>query len=184
MVHKDKRLPTVKKGPVQKEVYVYLDISSGSETEVFPSIDKNMVTQSSKGRLVRKIVGTSVRDRMLMLKKVRSGLNSGVIEILEHEFDASQKELAAWLSIPSTTLSRRKKTGKLKADESDRAVRYARIRDMAVDLMQGDKDAAISWLRTPKDILGGESPLEHATTEIGARDVEDLMGRIQHGVFS
>jgi uncharacterized protein (DUF2384 family) len=32
--------------------------------------------------------------------------------------------------------------------------------------------------------LGGKTPLEYADTEPGAREVEDLLGRLEHGVFS
>jgi len=32
--------------------------------------------------------------------------------------------------------------------------------------------------------LGGETPLEYAETEVGAREVEDLLGRIEYGVYS
>ncbi len=135
--------------------------------------------------LLRKIVGgSSAKNREELLKKVRSGLKYQSVEVFLKEFDASQKEVAQWLSIPNTTLSRRKKEGTLKPDESDRAVRFARLRDQAVDMMGGDTAAAINWLKTPKQIFNGESPLDRAVTEIGARDVEDLMGRIQHGVFS
>ena len=63
-------------------------------------------------------------------------------------------------------------------------IRLARLKDLALTLMNGDDAAAISWLRTPLEILGGETPLEHASTEMGARDVEDLIGRLRHGVFS
>ncbi len=50
--------------------------------------------------------------------------------------------------------------------------------------MEGDEDAALRWLKTPLPILGGESPLAHARTEAGGREVELLMGRIEHGVYS
>ncbi|MCU7862225.1 MAG: DUF2384 domain-containing protein, partial [Candidatus Thiodiazotropha sp. (ex Lucinoma kastoroae)] len=96
----------------------------------------------------------------------------------------SQKDIAQVLSIPSSTLQRRKKTGHLQTDESDRVVRLAHLKDAALALMQGDDNAAVAWLHTPLDVLGGESPLEHASTELGARDVEDLIGRLRHGVFS
>jgi putative toxin-antitoxin system antitoxin component (TIGR02293 family) len=96
----------------------------------------------------------------------------------------SQKEIAQVLSIPPSTLQRRKKSGQLQTDESDRVVRLASLKDATVAMMQGDDEAAVAWLRTPLDILGGESPLEHASTELGARDVEDLIGRLRHGVFS
>lgn len=44
---------------------------------------------------------------------------------------------------PYSTLNRRKLEGRLHTDESDRVVRFA-----ALQLMQGDDEAAVNWLRT------------------------------------
>ena len=70
------------------------------------------------------------------------------------------------------------------AQESDRVIRFAKLFDQANILLQGDKNATLTWLKSPLEILSGESPLEHAQTELGTRDVEDLIGRIRHGIFS
>lgn len=52
------------------------------------------------------------------------------------------------------------------------------------DMMQQDTDRAKVWFETKMDIFGGETPMQHAKTEKGAREVEDLIGRIRNGVFS
>ncbi|MCU7919049.1 MAG: DUF2384 domain-containing protein [Candidatus Thiodiazotropha sp. (ex Epidulcina cf. delphinae)] len=134
--------------------------------------------------LVAKVTGVRSGSREKMLTRIKKGLKFTAIAQLENALHASQKEIAQVLSIPLSTLNRRKKEGHLQTDESDRVVRLAHLTDAALALMQGDEKAAVAWLRTPLDILGGESPLEHAGTELGARDVEDLIGRLRHGVFS
>lgn len=123
-------------------------------------------------------------DHVLMLRNIRKGLAFEAIETLAQAFEAPRQQMADVLSITASTLNRRKKVGRLQADESDRVARLARLKDFAVEMMNGDNGAAIQWLKTPLAILGGESPLDHAATEVGAREVEDLIGRIQHGVFS
>jgi uncharacterized protein (DUF2384 family) len=40
------------------------------------------------------------------------------------------------------------------------------------------------WLTSSQKTLGDQTPLEHARTEIGAREVEERVGRLEHGVFS
>jgi putative toxin-antitoxin system antitoxin component (TIGR02293 family) len=47
-----------------------------------------------------------------------------------------------------------------------------------------DVAGAISWLAAPKKALGHETPLAYSRTELGAREVENLIGRLEHGVFS
>jgi putative toxin-antitoxin system antitoxin component (TIGR02293 family) len=83
-----------------------------------------------------------------------------------------------------TTLRRRKLDGRLRADESDRLVRLARIFDQAFDLFAGNAEQARGWLTSSQPALHGATPLEYAATEIGAREVESLIGRLEHGIPS
>jgi putative toxin-antitoxin system antitoxin component (TIGR02293 family) len=134
--------------------------------------------------LVQRITGTRSSSREEVLSRIKKGLRFSAITKLTTALHTSQKEIAQVLSIAPSTLQRRKKAGLLHTDESDRVVRIASLKDAAVAMMQGDDEAAVTWLHTPLEILGGESPLVHASTELGARDVEDLIGRLRHGVFS
>ena len=77
-----------------------------------------------------------------------------------------------------------KRQGKLTLDESDRFIRIARLFELATMLFAGDADAARRWMLSPARALGRETPLSYARTEAGGREVENLIGRIQHGVIS
>ena len=68
--------------------------------------------------------------------------------------------------------------------ESDRLVRVARLVATAHEMMRGDAEAARRWLKERHDLIEGESPLERASTEVGGREVEQLIGRLRHGTFS
>ena len=114
--------------------------------------------------------------------KVRRGLPYSVVEALADAI-GSRQELAQAVGIPASTLARRKRAGRLTPAESDRTVRIARVVDTSHALMRGDIDTARRWLTTPHGLLDGESPLQRASTETGARDVEQLVGRLRHGVF-
>lgn len=119
-----------------------------------------------------------------VLNKVRGGLPYSMFDELVGAVGGSQRELAAIVGIPATTLARRKRSGTLTPSESDRLVRIARLAVMAVAMMHGDLGAAGQWLRAPHELLDRETPLARASTETGARDVEYLIGRLRHGVFS
>ena len=116
------------------------------------------------------------------LAKVRRGLPYSVVEALASAV-GSRRELAQAVGMSATTLARRQRTGRLTPAESDRTVRIARVVDMSRVLMRGDLEATRQWLTTPHDLLDGESPLQRADTETGARDVEQLVGRLRQGVF-
>lgn len=94
------------------------------------------------------------------------------------------EKIARFVAIPQRTLTRRRSEGKLQPDESDRVWRASAVFDMAVDLFEGDVAAARHWLLTPQAGLGGEIPIDFASTGIGAREVENLIGRLEHGVLT
>ena len=87
------------------------------------------------------------------------------------------------LGISKATLHRRKHTGRLDAAESDRVVRFARLLGQAASVMESLENGR-RWLTSPQVGLGGAIPLEYAETEVGAREVENLLGRIEYGVYS
>ena len=88
------------------------------------------------------------------------------------------------LIIPRRTLSHRKRRGEsLTTDESDKLARVVRVAALAEETFQ-NADKAHAWLREPSRALGGERPLDLLETEGGARLVEQVLGRIAHGVFS
>ena len=123
-------------------------------------------------------------DNASALKMVRDGLSFSALESLVGVLGVPQGEVASIIGIPATTLSRRKRSGRLTQLESDRLMRIARLVEMAHRMMQGDGAAARRWMIAPHELLGGASPLAHASTEIGGREVEQLIGRIRHGTFS
>lgn len=60
--------------------------------------------------------------------------------------------------------------------------RVARVVALATEVL--GHDAGLRWLREPNTSLGGQIPLEMLGTDAGARQVEQIIGRIEHGVFS
>lgn len=85
--------------------------------------------------------------------------------------------------VPKATLARRQRTAgrRLSAEESERLARLARLWAFATDVW-GSEAAAQRFLAEPHPLLGGRVPREIATeTEIGARAVEELLGRLKYG---
>ena len=95
----------------------------------------------------------------------------------------TDEELAPLLGISRATFHRRRKAGHLESPESEKLIRFARLLRRATEVLE-EEEAAREWLKAPAVAFGGESPLSFADTEIGAREVEYLLGRLEHGVFS
>jgi putative toxin-antitoxin system antitoxin component (TIGR02293 family) len=88
------------------------------------------------------------------------------------------------LVVPRRTLAHRiAKHQPLSRDESDKAVRVARVTARA-ERVFGESERAWRWLRKPKRRFNGKTPVEMLATEAGARLVEEAIGQIDHGIFS
>ena len=93
-------------------------------------------------------------------------------------------ELAQLVHIPPRTYARRvANKARLSLPEGERAVRVMRLYDQAKALF-GTHENTREWLNAELPALGWRSPLSFARTEQGAREVEDLIGRIEHGIPS
>ena len=114
---------------------------------------------------------------------VRAGLAFAELDELQRHLGVPREKLAVMLGISNATLHRRMASGKLDAAESDRVVRYARLLGAAANVMESVENGR-RWLASPQFGLGGAIPLHYAETEVGAREVEALLGRIEHGVYA
>ncbi len=114
---------------------------------------------------------------------VRKGLPFSALEAVIASLQLTLLEAGPILAIPLRTIARRKESGQLAPEESDRLYRLARTAAQAVEVL-GDLDRARIWLKTPNRALGGEQPLGLLDTDIGARQVEEVLMRVNYGVFS
>jgi len=130
------------------------------------------------------LLGLRSFDTASLLKRLDEGLSYAAFERLKRRLKVSSGELADAALITHRTLARRKKAGRMQPDESDRLVRLARVFSRAIELYEGDSEGAQGWTMRPNRAFGGVSPFEMAKTDVGAREVENLIGRIEHGVIS
>jgi putative toxin-antitoxin system antitoxin component (TIGR02293 family) len=115
--------------------------------------------------------------------RIHAGLSFRAVQNLQKALDVPMEKLASVLGMSRATLHRRKLQGKIDKDESEKLVRYQRLLKKAEDVFGGG-DSAREWLTHKQIGLGGAVPLDFARTEIGAREVENLLGRIEYGVYS
>lgn len=131
-----------------------------------------------------KMLGIKAAGPMQLIKSIQDGLPFQALERIRKEMGLPMESLAGSIGISSRTLTRRKKEKKLNSFESDRLVSISRLVSMSIQLFEGDKAKAFEWFSKSNRALGGISPLEMASTETGAREVENLIGRLEHGVFT
>lgn len=114
--------------------------------------------------------------------RIRSGLPYGALESIVERFQLPKGVLSLVLALPPSTEMRRKRDKRLSGGESDRLYRLARILAHARRTF-GSDDAASAWLREANRALGGSTPLALLETELGADEVEAVLGRLDYGVI-
>jgi putative toxin-antitoxin system antitoxin component (TIGR02293 family) len=144
-------------------------------------------------REIRRVSGNSPAGASLGLREtgiaalideLRAGLPFETLESFSSESGIGVGEIAALIELPERTLARRKVAGRLTSGESERLLRLGKAFEQAVRLFEGNVPAAVAWLKTPKRALGDKSPWTYLQTEIGAHEVEDLIGQLEQGVFA
>jgi putative toxin-antitoxin system antitoxin component (TIGR02293 family) len=125
-----------------------------------------------------------MRDHVKMAAVVRHGIPVQAALNLAERLQISQDRLSELTSIPKRTLHRRVQQGALlKQDESERVLRLLSLYARAVEVFE-DENRATRWFSSRPKAFGGKTPLDFMETEPGARWVEDILGRIEDGVFS
>jgi putative toxin-antitoxin system antitoxin component (TIGR02293 family) len=109
---------------------------------------------------------------------VRNGLPYSAFVALTKQLEISPQHFTTVFGIPPRTVARY-----LSPQESDRLYRVARAVSQAVEVL-GSIEKARGWLKAPNRGLGCELPLDLLDTEIGARQVEEVLLRLNYGIFS
>jgi len=130
-----------------------------------------------------KVLGRTLRTSNDLRSAIREGFPQKVVGSVMNSAGLTLKELSATLDLSPRSLQRRRVQGRLARYESDRLYRLARIIALAKRYI-GDEETATRWLKRPNRALGGDIPLELIDTELGARAVENVLGRIAFGGVS
>lgn len=121
-------------------------------------------------------------DPVHLVSQIQRGFTYSAFERFQRNTDLPVRVIAECIEIPERTLARRKESGRFEPDESDRLVRLARVFARAIELFEGSADSARQWLTSPVRALGGRTPLAFASTDVGAIEVENLIGRLEFGI--
>jgi putative toxin-antitoxin system antitoxin component (TIGR02293 family) len=135
---------------------------------------------------VRAMLGlrSRVTSRVDLAESIERGLPANAIDRVKEALALGDVQVSSALGISSKTMGRlRKARRRLPVPVGDRLYRLATVFALAREVME-DETLAREWLRSPQIGLNARVPLELLTTEAGAREVEDLLSRIEHGVIA
>lgn len=124
--------------------------------------------------------GTPRKDRPT--RKVSSTLGVQLNQLAQ-QLGVSLKELAPLLQISESTLHRFRRQKELKDTTAERVELLQGIIQHGLRVYDGDVHAFQGWLRYALGELDGKTPLQSLTTVAGFTQVDDILGRIEHGIF-
>lgn len=131
----------------------------------------------------KRVLKRDVQTDFDLVDAIEEGLPIAAAEAVIRAGTLSASEIHD-LVIPRRTLAHRKDKGqRLTAEQSDRLTRVVRVAARAEEAI-GDADKAARWLRKPNRALQGKRPLELLESDVGARVVEQVLGRIEHGLVA
>jgi putative toxin-antitoxin system antitoxin component (TIGR02293 family) len=128
-----------------------------------------------------KVVGKSVRSPEDLAERVRKGLPFAALVAVMESYGISREVLCTILHLSARNFLRRKEQKRLSPDESDRLYRLARVIAHANRVFEDPAESA-DWIHAPNTSLGKQQPLTLLDTDIGAQQVDQVLGRIEHGI--
>lgn len=131
--------------------------------------------------LMAAVVSQALGDRILIDSAVRDGITLETALELDRKGDVSMDAITRHNIIPRKTWESALKSGAdvLTPVNSERVLRVARVTAKARETFGRGK--ADIWMERATSALGGQPPMALLATESGARAVELLLGRIDHG---
>ncbi len=132
-----------------------------------------------------KLLGKQANTVLDLADLIQQGLPTQSVFHLQKEMALRDDDYAPTLGVSIKWLGRYRNTPRqhMDANVSDRLYRIARIFALAEEVLE-DKEAANRWLHRPQSGLGERTPLELMKNEVGAREVEELLYRIEYGIYS
>ena len=131
----------------------------------------------------RAVRGRSRRRQDDLRLVVRDGLPATALDAVMQAYQVSEDALVRQLGVSPSTLRRRRESGRLTPVESDRLYRMASAAAEA-EAVFGSREKAVTWLHSANRALQGETPLSVLDTDIGSQRFRDVLGRLEHGVYS
>ncbi|WP_461102641.1 type II RES/Xre toxin-antitoxin system antitoxin [Spirosoma koreense] len=118
-----------------------------------------------------------------LIAQSRSGVTHAEVRKQASLLELTIRELAILLSMNERTMARRLVSGSLNKVESERLLLLKALAAHGLRVFE-DQGKFNRWLRRPLEILEGQSPLQLLDTATGFQVVDQILGRIEYGVYS
>jgi len=152
------------------------------EPEVFYSI------QNKYDRIISVLGGSTqvsqvVNSDIDLIEITRKGLPKSVVSTLSTVLGVSMEKMSSLLHISHRTIQRKGSNELLNVYSSEQILEIADVISRGIEVL-GTLDSFTSWLHSEIRALNYAKPLDFLDTSFGTKLVKDILGRIEHGVYS
>lgn len=134
-------------------------------------------------KCVETLTALSELPQRELIAAITQGLPALLARELAKRMGVTLEDMAGLLRLNPRTFQRRLDEGLLNLSESERLWELSRLFDRAVEVLESEP-GAVHWFRNPIQALGWATPLSYARTAVGLRELDNILGRIEHGVYS
>lgn len=120
----------------------------------------------------------------VIIEEARRGVSTQRIDQLAQLLGLTLKEMAVLLQIAERTLHRFRREGRLNEYASERLLLLENLAAHGLMVFDGRADAVSDWIRHPLRELNGQAPLSLLSTISGFGLVDDVLTRIEHGIYA
>lgn len=124
------------------------------------------------------------QDSFAVIQQVRSGVKRGKADEVASQIGLTDKEMAPILNLSERTLHRLRPDALLDNNASERLLLLEQLIRHGLDVFDARADILGRWLRTPLPELQQQSPLTLLDTTTGLSMVDNVLGRIEHGIYA
>ncbi len=147
--------------------------------------------QSPLQKIIQLLGGPQVLERPILSKldvheAILKGIPGGaLVFIVEHVKSMEPSDVTRAVGVSLRTVQRRTKTPatRLSQEQSGRTWKFAEILARATEVF-GDQAEAEQWLARPAMALDERRPLDLLSSPAGVEMVEQVLGRLEHGVYT
>jgi putative toxin-antitoxin system antitoxin component (TIGR02293 family) len=130
------------------------------------------------------LVKLDIRTDFDIIRASESGITKASVDELSRSIGVSKKDMAEEiLSVSVKTLERKDPSDKLDKKLSSHALEVARVMQHAYEVFE-DEEKAKQWLNRANRALNSVAPIHLLDTMTGINMVNDILTRIEEGVYS
>lgn len=122
-------------------------------------------------------------DSFKIIDVIRKGLPMGILNKLAKLMLFKPRDVAPIMNLSERTLQRYEASTLLDKETSLKTIQLASLYEKGVEVF-GSVERFNSWMNSEILALGLKKPIEFIDTSVGIDQLQKLIGRIQHGVYS